>query len=304
MFQKMDFVALRKYAFLLSAFIILVGAASLATAGLNLGIDFTGGTNFMLNIGREFTLEEARQVLSPLGLEGAVIQKVGAEGLGEGEKQELLLKTPALTPEEQDNVFKAFSERYDLTDKDLLSVESVGAVVGGELQRQAFLALLIASVGMVLYITIRFEFRFALSAIAALLHDALIVLAFFSLFRIEINSPFVAAILMILGYSVNDTIVIFDRIRENMKNRHRQTLAEIVNTSIRDSLRRSVNTSVTTLLVLVTLLAFGGITLRPFISALLVGIIAGTYSSIFIASPLWLSWKQLQDSGKRKLKTA
>ncbi len=303
MFQKLDFVALRKYALILSAVIILVGTASLATNGLNLGIDFTGGTNMLLNIGQEFTLGEVREVLLPFGLEGAVLQKVGMEGLGEGEKQELLIKTPALTPAEQDQVFNAFRERYNLTDLDLLSVESVGAVIGGELQRQAFFALLIASLGMVLYITIRFEFRYALTAIVALLHDALIVLAFFSLFRIEINSPFVAAILTILGYSINDTIVIFDRIRENMKNRHRQTLAEIVNTSIRGSLRRSVNTSLTTLFVLVTLLAFGGITLRPFISALLVGVITGTYSSIFIASPLWLYWKEAQDR-KHRVKTA
>lgn len=299
----MSFVALRKYAFLFSALLILIGLFSLATTGLNYGIDFTGGTIVHLNIGREFTLEEARETLAPLGLDTAVLQKVGVEGLGEGERQELLLKTQELTPAQQDDVFNAFKARYNLTDNDLLRVENVGAVVGGELKRGALIALLIASIGMVLYITLRFEFRFAVTAIAALLHDALVVLAFFSVFRVELNAPFIAAILTILGYSVNDTIVIFDRIRENMKNRRKESFGELVDKSIKQSLRRSINTSVTTLLVLVTLFAFGGITLRPFISALLVGVIFGTYSSIFIASPLWLWWKE-SDKKQVSAKTA
>jgi len=310
MFQKTDFMALGKYAIILSVIIILTGLVFMGINWrktgdfLHMGIDFTGGTNMILNIGQEFTLEEAREVLAPFDLEGAVVQKVGMQALDEGEKRELLIKTPKLTAENQDKIFNAFKERYNLSDRDLLSVDSVGAVIGGELQRQAAWALLLVSLGLVLYITFRFEFRFAITAIVTLLHDALIVLAFFSIFRIEINSPFVAAILTILGYSINDTIVIFDRIRENMKNRHRQTLAEIVNASVRGSLTRSVNTAVTTLLVLITLLIFGGITIRPFITALLVGIIAGVYSSVFIASPLWCYWKQWQDRGKHKAKTA
>lgn len=300
----MSFVSLRKYAFIFSAVLILIGMASLVTNGLNFGIDFTGGTLVHLNIGQEFTLDEVREVLATMELDGATLQKVGMEGLGEGEKQELLIRTYELTPEQQTELFAAFQERYDLSTNDLLALENVGAVVGGELQRQALLALLIASVAMVIYITVRFEFRFALTAIAALLHDALIVLAFFSIFRLEVNAPFIAAILTILGYSINDTIVIFDRIRENLKNRRKEQLADVVDSSIRLSLRRSINTSLTTLLVLVTIFAFGGVTLRPFMTALLVGVFFGTYSSIFIASPLWLAWKEKDSRGNISAKSA
>ena len=289
----MSFVKMRKLAFIFSALLILAGVLSLVTNGLNYGIDFTGGTIFHLNIGEEFTLDEARDVLAPLGLQNATLQKVGFEGLGEGEKQELLIKTHELTAAQQDDVFDAFQTKYDMVEEDLLRVENVGAIVGRELKQQAMWALIIASIGMIAYITLRFEFRFALTAIVALLHDAMIVLAFFSIFRVEVNGPFIAAILTILGYSINDTIVIFDRIRENLKNRRKENLSEVVDNSIKQSLRRSINTSVTTLLVLVTIFAFGGITLRPFISALMVGIVFGTYSSIFIASPLWLSWKEM-----------
>lgn len=300
----MNFVGKRKYAFIFSAVLIIAGIISLVTNGLNLGIDFTGGTIIHVNIGQEFTLEDIRATLAPIGLEGSSLQKVGIEGLGEGEKQELLIKTGSLTGEQQDDVFTALSERYNLTEDNMLRIENVGSVIGNELKRQAWLALIIASLGMVLYITVRFEYRFAISAIVALLHDVMIVLAFFSIFRLEINSPFIAAILTILGYSINDTIVIFDRIRENMKSRRKENLAEVVDTSIRQSLRRSINTSATTLLVLITLFAFGGMTLRPFISALLIGIVFGTYSSIFIASPLWMTWKDAESRKKMRTKAA
>jgi preprotein translocase SecF subunit len=300
----MSFTGMRKIWFLFSAVLIIIGLASLAINGLNYGIDFTGGTIVHLNIGQQFTMEEVRGVLEPLGLEGAVVQKVGMEDVSEGEQQELLIKSKELTAAQQDEVFDAFQARYDLSEEDLLRVENVGAVVGNELKRQALLALLIASIGMVIYITFRFEFRFAITAIAALLHDALVVLAFFSLFHVEVNGPFIAAILTILGYSINDTIVIFDRIRENLKNRRKEQLSDVVEKSIRQTLQRSINTSATTLLVLITLFIFGGVTLRPFISALLVGVSFGTYSSIFIASPLWLTWKEMELRKTTTAKTA
>jgi preprotein translocase SecF subunit len=290
----MSFVALRKYAFLISAVLLIAGALSLVTNGLNYGIDFTGGTIMHVNIGEDFSVEDVREVLAPLGLEGATIQRVGFEVLGESEAFEVLIKTAELTPAERDDVFSALQGRYSLIGEEPLRAESVGAVVGSELQRQAFWALLIASVCMVVYITLRFEYRFALTAIAALVHDGLLVLMVFSVMQIEVNAPFIAAILITLGYSINDTIVIFDRIRENLKNQRKEKFAEIVDNSIRLSLRRSINTSATTLLVLLTIFAFGGITLRPFISAMLVGVVFGTYSSIFIASPLWLAWKQAE----------
>jgi len=300
----MSFVALRKYAFIFSAVMIIAGMISMGLNGLNYGIDFTGGTLLHLDIRQEFTLEDARSVLAPLGLEAATLQKVGAEGLAEGEKQELLIQTQQLTPAEQDEVFSAFQERYDLTSADLLRVENVAAVVGRDLQRQALLALLLAGLGMVAYITIRFEFRFAISAIGALLHDLLIMLAFFSIFQIEVNGPFIAAVLTVLGYSINDTIVIYDRIRENLKTRRKEQLADVVDNSIRQSLVRTINTSATTLVVIIAILALGGITLFPFMLALLVGVFFGTYSSVFIASPLWLAWKERDARKQLKVKSA
>lgn len=300
----MSFVALRKYAFVFSAVMIIAGIISMGLNGLNYGIDFTGGTLLHLDIRQEFTLGEARIVLAPLGLEAATLQKVGAEGLAEGEKQELLIQTRQLTPAEQDEVFSVFQERYSLTEADLLRVENVAAVVGRDLQRQALLALLLAGLGMVAYITIRFEFRFAISAIGALLHDLLVMLAFFSIFQIEVNGPFIAAVLTVLGYSINDTIVIYDRIRENLKTSRKEQLADVVDNSIRQSLIRTINTSATTFIVIITILTLGGITLYPFMLALLVGVFFGTYSSVFIASPLWLAWRERDTRKQLKVKSA
>ncbi|HHX74788.1 MAG TPA: protein translocase subunit SecD [Firmicutes bacterium] len=298
---RTDFARVFKYAVLFSALLFVAGIISLSTQALNYGIDFTGGTIIQLDLGRPFTLEEVRETLEPLGLSGAQLQKVGAEGPAEGEAHEVLMRTPELSATEQDNLFAAFRERYGLPEEALLRVENVGAVVGSELQRQALVALLIASVGMVLYITVRFEYRFAVAAIITLLHDVLMMLVFFSFLRLEVNSTFIAAVLTIVGYSINDTIVIYDRIRENLKRARKEELAAVVNDSIRQTLVRSVNTSLTTQLVLLTLLIFGGVTLRPFVTALVIGVIFGLYSSVFLAAPLWLWWRER--SG-RKAKTA
>ncbi|MCR3922704.1 MAG: protein translocase subunit SecD, partial [Firmicutes bacterium] len=204
--KTFSFVGIRKLAFIFSAILILLGVTSLFTQGLNYGIDFTGGTIIQIDMNQEYTLDEIRETLTPFGLEGATLQKLGVEGLGEGESNEVLIRTPELTAEKQDEVFTAFVERFDLTDDALLRMENVGAVVGGELQRQALLGLLIASLCMIAYITIRFEYRFAMTAIIALLHDAAIILAFFSIFRQELNGTFMAAVLTILGYSINEKI--------------------------------------------------------------------------------------------------
>mgnify|MGYP004703215749 CR=1 FL=1 len=180
---------------------------------------------------------------------------------------------------------------------------SVDATFSGELVRQAMMALALASLGMLIYIAIRFEYRFAVAAVLALMHDVVVVLAFFALFRIEVNSEFVAAILTIVGYSVNDTIVVFDRIRENLKYSKRQSEFEgLVNRSILETLMRSINTSFTTLLAIGAVLFLGGVTLRPMALALTVGIVAGTYSSIFIASSVWVDWKEYDVA--RKLRKA
>lgn len=302
--MKFGFVAVKLYAFIFSALVMLTGLFALLTGGLNLGIDFTGGTLLHFNLGRAFTLEEVRQALAPFGLQGSSLQIVGEVGADGDEKQEILIRTPSLDPDRQAAVVTAFREHFALPEDALLRVENVGPVVGGELQRQAVWALLLASLLMVGYITVRFEFRFAVAAILALLHDALAIVAFFYLFKLEVNSPFVAAILTTLGYSVNATIIIFDRIRENLKSRRKEALAVLVESSIRQSLVRCANSSLTTLLVLLTLYVFGGVTLRPFMAAMVIGVVLGTYSSIFIAGPLWLVWKESATLSRTKAKTA
>lgn len=286
--------ALAKAAVVLSVLIILAGVVSLFVQGLNYSIDFTGGTIIQLNLGRPFTLDEVREVLQPLDLEGSTLQKVATDNFSE-ESHEVIIKTPELTAQEQEKLLAAFKERFDLSEDAVLRLDKVGAVVGSELQRQALIALLLAGIGMIIYITVRFEFRFAITATLALLHNAFIVITFFSLFGWEVNSTFIAAILTIVGYSINDTIVVYDRIRENLKLKAKEGLAEIVFGSIKQSLTRCLNTSVTTLLVLLTLLFFGGVTIRPFVVAMLIGVVIGTYASILLAGPLWLWWKEWRD---------
>ncbi|NMB41236.1 MAG: protein translocase subunit SecF [Firmicutes bacterium] len=294
------FVERSRFAFILSGLALLIGIISLFVNGLNLGIDFTGGTILHLRLAEEFRMEEVREVLTPFELQGVPLQRVGGS-----KGSEVIVKAPHLNELTRREIISAFREHWtEMTSEDVLQVDNVGAVVGKELTREVYLALLIAAIGMILYITLRFEFKFALSAIIALFHDVFIMLAIFSLFKIEINAPFIAAILTIVGYSINDTIVIFDRIRENLKYRRKRTVKEVVNDSINESLVRCINTSLTTLIVLISLfVAFnffvGGMDLKVFALALLVGVMVGTYSSIFIASPLWHLWGAAGDAKQK-----
>ncbi len=300
---NIPFLRYTRTAFAFSALIIIIGAIALAITGLNLGIDFAGGTILHLRLDEGYQMEEVREVLAPFGLEGVALQRAGRDEAGEG--REVIIKTPELDEGARSEVIDAFKDRWpQMTTQDVLRIDNVGAVIGRELTREAFIALLIAAALMILYITMRFEFKFALAAIAALFHDAFIIIGLFSLFQLEVNSPFIAAVLTIIGYSINDTIVIFDRIRENLKYRGSKTIEEVVENSINANLVRSINTSLTTLAVLLSLfIAFnyfvGGMDLRVFAIALLIGIVSGTYSSIFIASPLWL---MLHNREKRKKK--
>lgn len=296
-----NFIGNRRKAYILSSILVLASVISLAINGLNLGIDFTGGTVLHLNLGEDFSMEEIEAVIAPFEeVQGATIQIVQGRDLsGELTDEGLVLKAPYIEESRRDALMSAFRDRWPKLDPADLRIESVGAVVGGELARQALLSLAVAIVLMVAYITFRFEFMFALATIAALLHNIIIVIGFFSILRMEINVPFVAAILTVFGYSVNDTIVIFDRIRENMKHKRKSDYAEVVNQSINQSLMRSINTSLTTLFVLIALLFgfnyyIGSVDLIVFVVALILGVIIGTYSSIFVASPLWLNLQDLK----------
>ncbi len=300
-----DFVGKKRLWFAIALGIVLLGLIFLIVRGLNFGIDFTGGTRLMLNLPGGFTTSQVRDVLRTVEavdvsgrtvtLEKSYIQKVvGSEG------DEVIIRSVSLTEKERAGLLAAIKDQWpDFDEEDIKNVEDVGPVVGGELVRNALLALFLASVGMVIYITLRFQLKFALAAIIALLFDSFVVIAAFSVFQLEVNSPFVASVLTIVGYSINDTIVIFDRIRENLRlNPSLKTLPATLNLSINQSLLRSINTSLTTLIVVGVLLFAGGETLKDFTLPLFIGIICGTFSSIFLAGPLWFEMKMRESKAR------
>lgn len=288
----MDFVGKRKIWYALSLIVLLVSITSLFVQGLNFGIDFKGGTLFELHFEETgITDAQVRSALEEIGLEKSEIQ---------ASSDSIIIKTVELDPEKQGKVLKTIEDKAGKFE--VLRSEQVGPIIGKELRTAGILALVIAGVLQIIYITIRFELRFGIAAILALLHDAIITLGFFSLMQYEVDVTFIAAILTIIGYSINDTIVIFDRIRENLKNRRKEELAELVNKSIKMSLVRSINTSLAILFVLAALLVLGGDTTRYFSLAMLVGVMAGAYSSIFIASPLWFDFRPDKHGRAKALK--
>lgn len=285
----MEIIGKRKIWYGFSILLLAASIFSLFVQGLNFGIDFTGGSLIQVDFENEATLDQVRNELANHGLEKSSLQESAGDVF--------TVRTVELNEEDLDKVLKGLEQ--NVGKYVLLRSEKVGPVIGGELRNKALLALAVAAVLQILYISWRFEFKMALPAIAALLHDALITTGFFSIFQFEVDGAFVAAILTIIGYSINDTIVIFDRIREGLKNRRKETLAELVNTSIRQSLTRSINTSLTTLFVLVALFLLGGETTKNFALALLVGVSVGTFSSIFLASPLWYDFRGEFKSAKK-----
>ncbi len=301
-----NFIGNRRKAYLLSSILVMASLVSLAIFGLNLGIDFTGGTVLHLNLGEDFSMEDFQSVLAEYEeLAGATIQVVQGRDLdGDLADEGLVIKAAYIEEGRRNELMASFRSHWPNLDPNDLRIESVGAVVGGELTRQALLSLAVATVLMVAYITFRFEFKFAIATIISLLHNIVIVIGVFSILQMEINVPFVAAILTVFGYSVNDTIVIIDRIRENILHKRKSDYGTIVNESINQCLMRSINTSLTTLFVLIALLIgfyyyIGSVDLIVFVIALIIGVLVGTYSSIFVASPLWLN---LQDVQFRKVK--
>jgi len=282
-------IGYRKRFYMVSAVVIILGLALLMFRGLNLGIDFRSGTIIELDLKAAYSTAQVREAVTP------ALERVQVRDIREGGQSTTRVEIRTTEVEDEDIANAVLAVREKWADAELVNTASVDATFSSELVRNAIFALALASLGMLIYIAIRFEYKFAVAAVAALLHDVMIVLAFFALLRIEVNSEFVAAILTIVGYSINDTIVIFDRIRENANKAKRQADFEgMVNTSINETLMRSINTSVTTLLAIGAVLLFGGVTLRPISIALVVGIIAGTYSSIFIASSIWVDWKEAE----------
>ncbi|WP_077367278.1 protein translocase subunit SecF [Anaerosalibacter sp. Marseille-P3206] len=284
----------RKIFFGISLAIIILGIIMTGVNGLQKGIDFEGGTLIQINIGKQISVDEVREITDDFDKEAHIIHS------GD-EKEEIIIKSKMdLNNDEINNIFEKFKEKYNLKDEDLVQSQKFGPTMGSEIRKKALLSAGIAVVAMLVYITLRFEFKFALSAIIALIHDVLITLSVYAIFKVPINSSFIAAILTILGYSINDTIVIFDRIRENAKSSRKvshdgEYYSSLINDSIRQSIARTINTSLTTLVTIVLLYVLGVEDIKVLAFPLIIGVISGTYSSLFIASPIWYL---LKSSGK------
>ncbi|EGL81635.1 protein-export membrane protein SecF [Caldalkalibacillus thermarum TA2.A1] len=290
--SRFQFVKHRYKYFLVSAVLIGLGLVIIAVLGLNLGVDFESGSTLEILIqGQPFTTEDVQAVFAELGLEPGDIRLIG----NNNEIAEVRF-IGTLDQEEINRVREAFAERFGEID---INESTVSPLVARELANQAVYGILLASLAVIIYVAIRFEYRFGIAAIIALFHDALFIVAVFALLRLEVDLTFIAAVLTIVGYSINDTIVIFDRLRENMKFaklKRVEDLEQLVNRSIVENLPRTLNTSITVVFAALALYLLGGEGIRNFSFALLIGLLAGTYSSIFIAAQLWFEWK------KRELK--
>ena len=290
---KIDFIKYFKSAIALSAILILAGVFSLiSNKGPKLSIDFNGGTLIAVQYNKEINLNSIRTALKEIEINGQIFDFSKSEIKNFGNTAAVSLRIANLEKEPENfsetliNILKQIYPNNIPNNPDdfVLSIEKVGPKIGSELSGKALMAIVYAILLILIYISIRFEFIYAIGAIAAIFHDVIITLGIFSILGYEISLAIIAAFLTIVGYSLNDTIVIFDRIRENMKTLKKQDVSNIVNKSINESLSRTVVTSLTTLFVVLTLYLFGGNVLQYFSFAMIIGVLVGTYSSIFIAS--------------------
>jgi len=291
---NLDFVGKRKLAVIFSLVLIAIGIVSLLIqGGPNYGIDFAGGTLVQVKFEEATGAKQIKEALQGLELGTSSVQQFGDEA------NEFLIRTPASSSELEGLSLKistALEGTYGAGKFEIRRAEMVGPQVGKDLREKGLLAILYAMIGILIYVTWRFEFRFAVGAIVALVHDVLITLGAFSVFGKEIDLPIIAAFLAIIGYSLNDTIIVYDRIRENTGRLGKEGFSTIINRSINETLSRTIMTSGTTLLVVVALFILGGGVIHNFAFALLVGIVVGTYSSIFVASPILLFWEERKGS--------
>lgn len=285
--KNLDYVHLSKYFYILSIVLTIAGIICLSFFGLNYSVDFKAGSNVDITLSKPLTAEQVKPILDKLGIaEGTTVSP--------GEDRMSIRFTQVLS-EENDTQLKAEISKLD--DKASFEVNTVDPEMARELARNAIYSVLISSLGIIIYVSIRFEWRFALAAIVALLHDAFMVVSVFSIFRLEVDLTFIVAVLTIIGYSINDTIVIFDRIRENLrfgKQKTRQDLIELVNRSISQTIMRSLYTALTVFVAAFFLFLLGGESIKMFSLAMVIGLLFGAYSSIFIASPLWFVMKSKQ----------
>lgn len=291
---RFDIIGKRKIWYAISSLLIIASLFFMVTRGFNMGIDFTGGTIMDLRFEKVVNINDVRAVLNEYNLSNSTIQLSG-ESSSSTESKNVMIRTVDLEEQERKEVMAGLTDK--LGAYQVLREEKVGATMGTELIMNAIYATIISWLLIIAYVSYRFEFKFGISAVLGLAHNVIIVLGAFALTQRQIDSSFVAALLTIIGYSINDTIVIFDRIRENLKLHFRKNgdIVELVNTSIYQTMTRSIYTVSTVLFATFALYFFGGDTTKDFAFALLIGFFCGAYTSIFIASPLWVTFRRYSD---------
>ncbi len=301
--KSWQIVKYTKLWFTVSIVIILIGIGAMvfnqATTGLplNFGIDFRGGTVISLTCEKAPDVSAVRNILVENGYKDATVQEA------KGNKITIKVNARAIKPDDATKIINEISEKVAPIDKDKTGITTIAPVIGEELIKSGSIALVLALLFILFYITIRFTFQFALATVLALIHDMLITLGMLALFRVELNAPFIGAFLTIMTYSVEDSVVVMDRIRENLKFRAKETFPDLINRSITEVWMRSMNTSITTFLASFSLVLFGGPTLRDFSMTLMFGLLSGTYSSIYIASPLLVLWHKGKDKERKRIAT-
>ncbi len=285
-----NFIGTRKIWYLFSAAIIIAGIIGFLVSGFNFGIDFLGGSLMEVEFKRELDIAELREVLSDSGHPTAILQRT--------DPRQFIIRTLPVNTQEKNEILDNLDESIGIN-RPILQNRNVLPTFSSLITRLAMTAVAISIAGILIYVWIRFEVRFAVAAISALIHDVLITLGFYALFNREINITTIAVILSLLGYSINDTIVVFDRIREDTRTIKNVSYEQIVNNSVNKTLARSINTAITTLFPVIVLLIIGNQTLKDFAFGLTIGIVAGAYSSIFIASPILVMWNNRFPKYKR-----
>jgi len=290
-FKNFNYVGKSKIFFIFSIVITVLGLVFLLTRGLNYGVDFRSGSNVDISLKQELTNEQIQPVLDEIGIGKDASITQGADRIN--------IRFSDVLSEDQDSQLRAAVQKLDPSAT--FEINTVDPEMAKELGRNAIYAVLLSCIGIIIYVSIRFEWRFALAAIVALLHDAFVVVSIFSILGLEVNLTFIIAVLTIIGYSINDTIVIFDRIRENLrfaKIKRRSDLVELVNKSLSQTIGRSIYTALSVFIASLFMLILGGESIRMFSLAICIGLLIGAYSSIFIASPLWLVLKGKNVSNK------
>jgi preprotein translocase subunit SecF len=290
---QFNFVGMMNPAVFLSLAVIVIGIGSLIWhGGPRYGIDFAGGTLIQIKFQNDVHADKIRDAFASIGFEGSIIQNYGPK--------EVIVRTGEMQTDAKgltSRVEEALGTAFGSGSYDIRRIEMVGPKVGKDLTRKAIMAIIFSWIGILIYVGVRFEFRYALGGIIALIHDVLVTITFLSLFDKEFDLNIVAALLTIIGFSINDTIVIFDRIRENARKNIRQSLNHVINESVNQTLSRTILTSLTVFMVLIVLFFFGGAVIHDFTFTLLVGTVAGVYSTVFIASPIVLMFEKIKPTG-------